>query len=84
MFRFPDTKMKPSDLRAHDLGPLTVVVTWRVRRGREREFEAWRHEMAATALRFPGHMGIDVMRPSGDDPEYVVIFRFDTYAHLRA
>jgi antibiotic biosynthesis monooxygenase (ABM) superfamily enzyme len=29
-------------------------------------------------------MGIDVLRPSGTDPEYVVIFRFDTCAHLRA
>jgi hypothetical protein len=69
---------------AHDSGPLTVVVTWRIRRGCETEFEAWRREISAAALEFPGHMGIDVMRPSGTDPEYVVIFRFDTYAHLRA
>lgn len=65
-------------------GPLTVVVTWRVRRGYEGEFEAWRREIAAAALEFPGHMGINVIRPGATAGEYVVIFRFDTYEHLRA
>lgn len=65
-------------------GPLTVVVTWRVRKGREREFEAWRHEIAAAALKYPGHMGVNVILRSGAEREYVVIFRFDTYEHLRA
>lgn len=65
-------------------GPLTVVVTWRVRQGLEEEFEAWRREISAAALKFPGHMGIDVIMPIATTGEYVVIFRFDTYAHLRA
>jgi len=65
-------------------GPLTVVVTWRVRKGCEAEFEAWRREIAAAALEFPGHMGVDVFRPGGSPGEYVVIFRFDSYEHLRA
>ena len=69
---------------ANETGPLTVVVTWPVRKGREKEFEAWRHEIAAAALQFPGHMGVNVIRPSGTEREYVVIFRFDTYEHLRA
>ena len=65
-------------------GPLTVVVTWRVRQGYEQEFETWRREISAAALRFPGHMGIDVILPGTTRGEYVVIFRFDTYQHLRA
>lgn len=69
---------------AQETGPLTTVVTWRVRQGREREFEEWRHEISAAALGFPGHMGINVITPSGSEREYVVIFRFDTYEHLRA
>lgn len=68
----------------NESGPLTVVVTWRVRRGCEAEFEAWRREIAAAALTFPGHMGIDVILPGATPGEYVVIFRFDTYEHLRA
>jgi len=69
---------------AIETGPLTVVVTWRVRKGCEREFEAWRHEIAAAAPEFPGHMGVYVILPSATEREYVVIFRFDTYEHLRA
>jgi len=65
-------------------GPLTVVVTWRVRQGCEQEFEAWRREISAAALKFPGHMGIDVILPGATHGEYVVVFRFDTYEHLRA
>ena len=65
-------------------GPVTVVVTWRVRKGSEKEFEAWRHEISAAALEFPGHMGISVILPGNNEREYVVIFRFDTYEHLRA
>jgi len=42
---------------ANETGPLTVIVTWKVRKGREREFEAWRHEIGDAALKFPGHMG---------------------------
>lgn len=64
--------------------PLTVIVTWRIRQGCEREFEAWRLEISAAALEFPGHMGINVILPGGYQREYVVIFRFDTYEHLRA
>ena len=71
------------DDSTNETGPLTVVVTWRVRQGCEREFEAWRREISAAALEFPGHMGIDVIIPTGDELEYVVIFRFDTYTHLR-
>ena len=67
-----------------ETGPLTVVVTWRVRQGSEREFEAWRREISAAALEFPGHMGVNVILPSGTEREYVVIFRFDSYEHLRA
>lgn len=69
---------------AQETGPLTVVVTWRVRQGSEREFEAWRREISAAALGFPGHMGVNVVTPGGGKREYVVIFRFDSYEHLRA
>lgn len=65
-------------------GPLTVVVTWRVRHGCEPEFEAWRREISAAALRFPGHMGIEVILPGTSPGEYAVVFRFDTFQHLRA
>lgn len=73
-----------TNVLAQETGPLTIIVTWRVRQGCEQEFEAWRREISAAALEFPGHMGINVILPNGAGREYVVIFRFDTYEHLRA
>jgi antibiotic biosynthesis monooxygenase (ABM) superfamily enzyme len=50
----------------NESGPLTVIVTWRIRQGCEPEFEAWRREISAAALSFPGHMGIDVIPPGAN------------------
>jgi antibiotic biosynthesis monooxygenase (ABM) superfamily enzyme len=65
-------------------GPLTLIVTWRVRKGQEKAFAEWPHEVTEAATAFPGHMGVNVIRTSGAGQEFVVVFRFDTYAHLRA
>lgn len=64
--------------------PVTVAVTWYVRAGREREFEAWLSGVTAAALTFPGHLGVNVLRPAAPGRPFVLIFRFDTLAHLRA
>lgn len=35
------------------------------------------------AMKFEGHMGVNIIRPSDpSNPEYVVIFRFNTYENL--
>ncbi len=66
-------------------GPVTVSVSWRIRPGQEVDFEAWQSGITAAAHQFPGHLGLNVIRPTNPaDPEYVTIFRFDTYAHLKA
>ena len=67
-----------------DSGPLTVVATWKVQPGKEAAFEEWHRGLSAAATRFPGHLGVSVMRPSHATGEYVVIFKFDTYEHLAA
>ena len=72
------------DSSTKDTGPLTIIVTWHIRKEQEREFEAWHREVTAVALTFPGHMGVNVIRASGARQEFVVIFRFDTYEHLRS
>jgi len=66
-------------------GPVTVVVSRKVRPGKEAEFEAWLRGVCGEALKFPGHMGVNVLKPSEvGSREYVLIFRFDSYAHLSA
>jgi antibiotic biosynthesis monooxygenase (ABM) superfamily enzyme len=64
-------------------GPVTVVVRHRVRPGKETEFEEWLRGISRAALKFEGCLGFNVIRPADPgQPEYVVLFRFDTFAHL--
>lgn len=66
-------------------GPVTVIVNRRVKPGTEQWFEEWLHGIIAESMRFPGHLGVNVIRPpNAATGDYVLIFRFDTYAHLRA
>jgi antibiotic biosynthesis monooxygenase (ABM) superfamily enzyme len=40
--------------------------------------------MINEAMRFEGHMGVNVIRPSDlSNPEYVIIFRFNTCENLQ-
>lgn len=66
-------------------GPVTVSIARRVRSGMEPEYERWLSGVISAAEGFPGHLGAYVLRPSAQtDNEYVIIYRFDTYAHCRA
>ncbi len=66
-----------------DSQPVTVVISRRVRKGNETAFEHLSTKMTEVASGFPGHLGAVLFRPqSPDDPEYRVVFKFDTQAHL--
>lgn len=57
--------------------PLTVVVSRRVRKGQEAEFEQLSSQMTERASRFPGYLGATMFRPSSaEDPEYRIVFKF--------
>ena len=63
-------------------GPVTVSISRRVRAGHEAEYETWLHGIIEAASDFPGHMGVNILRPSGKtDGRYVLIYRFDSWAH---
>lgn len=65
--------------------PVTVSVSRRVTPGREQDYEAWVHGIAAAASAFPGHQGVNVHRPSAQTGgRYVLIYRFDSDAHAKA
>lgn len=64
---------------------VTVVVTRRVRPGSEAAFEEWLDGIGKEAAKFEGLLGRRITRPAEHDrPEYVIVFKFDTYEHLRA
>ncbi len=64
--------------------PVTVSVLRTVVPGREQDYEAWIRDISAVAARFPGHQGVNVLRPSpATDNKYVVIYRFASYADSR-
>jgi hypothetical protein len=64
-------------------GPVTVVIRHRVRPGKEAEFEDWLRGITQAASPFHGYLGFNVVRPaSPEQPEYVIFFRFDTFANL--
>jgi antibiotic biosynthesis monooxygenase (ABM) superfamily enzyme len=65
-------------------GPVTVIVTRKAKEGKIREFEEWMDGIIHEVLKFEGHMGSNIIRPADElsNPEYVIIFRFDTYDNL--
>lgn len=63
---------------------VTVVVVRHVRPGMEAAFEAWLEGIGKAAAAFPGLLGRQIIRPrDAQHPEYVSVFRFDTYENLR-
>jgi len=64
-------------------GPITTEVTRRVRPGHEGAYEEFLEGIIATASRYPGHLGVEVFRPSAGGDEYRIVYRFDGSTHLR-
>ncbi|MET9963934.1 antibiotic biosynthesis monooxygenase [Streptomyces sp. NPDC006326] len=62
----------------------TVIIGRKVRPGMERAYEKWQEEVNAAAARYPGHLGAEVSPPTDLQPDWVVVFRFDSVAHLQA
>lgn len=64
---------------------ITAIFAQQVKPGRESDYEAWIHNITQVASTYSGYMSTNVIRPQGRiRPEYVVIFRFDSYQHLKA
>lgn len=64
-------------------GGLTVIIQRKAKPGMQRQMEKWIDGISRAAVNFQGHLGQNVIRPVDPaNPEYVIIFRFDTYEHL--
>ena len=78
--------MEQSATPVHAHQPVTVVVTRRVRPGREGDYEDWLRRLFEEAALLPGYLGANVERPPAEARvrEYTSVFRFDTVENLRA
>jgi antibiotic biosynthesis monooxygenase (ABM) superfamily enzyme len=65
-------------------GPVTTMVTRRVKPGHEAAYEEFLDGIIAAASRFPGHLGVEIFRPASPGREYRIVYRFDSDVHLRA
>jgi uncharacterized protein len=66
-----------------DEGPITLTITRRAKAGKTEEFERWLDGIIHEAMKFEGHMGVNVIRPSNmSNPEYLIILRFDNFENL--
>ncbi len=65
--------------------PVSVVISTRVKPGKEVEYRAWESKIAAAQSKAPGMQGYRFEPPvPGLQEDYVAILRFDTHANLKA
>lgn len=64
--------------------PITMVISEVVEPSRIQAYEAWSKGFNQAAKQFEGFLEVNVIRPRDHAyPEYVVIVKFDSYAHFR-
>ncbi len=62
---------------------VTVLISRKVKLGREQEFEIWALGISQEAHKFDGYLGMKILHPSDHiHSDYVVIIRFDHYENL--
>lgn len=62
----------------------TVIIGQKVRPGCERDFEEWQLNVNSRAAVYPGFLGAEVNPPTAVQPDWVVVYRFDSIAHVQA
>src|SRR5918998_1370759 len=76
----PHSKDSKRSSHEQDEGPVTLTITRRAKAGKTEEFERWLDGIIHEAMKFEGHMGVNVIRPSNmSNPEYLIILRFDNF-----
>ncbi|GAA4837225.1 antibiotic biosynthesis monooxygenase [Kitasatospora terrestris] len=62
----------------------TAILGLKVRPGLEEEYWAWQKAVNAAAADYAGYLGAEVSPPTPLQPDWLVIYRFDSIAHLQA
>jgi len=56
--------------------PVSLVFSFTVKKGKEKQFEEWAHEITEAGKHFEGHLGSSWIRTSNDASNYIVIVKF--------
>jgi uncharacterized protein len=62
----------------------TVIIGEKVRPGCEEAFLTWQHGLNSAASHYPGFIAAEVNPPTSVQPQWSVIYRFDSIANLQA
>ena len=63
---------------------VTSVIRHSIKEGEQAAYEAWLREIVPVAAAFPGHRGVNVIRPPAGGSEYTVVLHFETINSLQA
>lgn len=64
-------------------GAAMLILGQPVRTGREDEYLAWEQRIIAAAARYPGYRGSEVNGPTDVQPDWVVVYTFDSVPNLQ-
>lgn len=67
-----------------DTDPVTVVVTRIIKPGCEDAFRAWVDDVRTAVAKYPGYKGLTLHAPRTGEDRWVIVYAFDTGAHLDA
>jgi len=62
---------------------VTSVIQQRPKPASVAQYEAWLKEIVPSAQRYPGHRGVNIIRPHGASDAYTIVLHFDTVEHLK-
>ena len=62
----------------------TVIIGQRIRAGQDQAFEAWQSNMNREAAKYPGFIAAEVNPPTAVQPDWVIVYRFDSIANVQA
>ncbi len=63
---------------------VTVIIGQAIRPGFEDDYVAWRKKVDAAASRYPGYLGSELRPPTGAQPDWITIYRFDSVANAQS
>ncbi len=70
-------------LNSGGAGPMVVIIGHKIRAGCEQAYERWQQDLNREAAKYPGFVAAETNPPSPVQPDWVVVYRFDSVAHLQ-